>query len=458
MRYLDSGTRDPSQTLAQWFEETINDDVMELRIQTGFFSIDAIGIIQPTLEQCSLSNMLTNVLIGSNDGSTLKSDVEQLIDIMGIPRSSANLGVVNFSGAYFHPKTYHITRTNGSQAAFVGSANLTRSGLALHVEAGIALDTQHGDSDTLLSSIALAVDSWFNDQRDGLIQIIDSGSLDDLVNRNILALAPPPRSTSQNTGTTGANSRPQPRLSPLKTLPQVRTQSGQAAVGPNTTSQGNTAIHSANQSNLPSSTRNGFPQYLLFQPNATSPTVNASALSGTSLPGGSVGLIIRLNLDSARHFMGRSGTANISIPVATISSLRFGVYGIHDRPRAEFSLKMRFISDNNTIIGDEASTNIMGYGFTPNESGHGDIRMLVPRDAYALGEEVKASGYSAPTDGDLAFLEWPTLTDPAFKISFLNSTSQLSIQARGLFDAATTAGEVVGIGACWLAPGVSPAW
>ncbi len=465
MRYLDTGGRDSGHTLASWIEGAVRGQVAEIRVQTGFFSLDGVGLLIPTLEQCRVNDRTTKVLIGSNDASTLRDDVAGLMEIIGIPRNHAQLGIVNFSGAYFHPKTYHIRRADGSQAAFVGSANLTASGLALHVEAGIALDTNEGDDLRHLSEIATAIDRWFDAQRDGLTVVSGTATLDAMVDSGILALAPPPRAVNQGAGAGGTGRPARPRLQPLFSLPRVRSTAGQAATqqaGPAPTAPA--VAHTPAQPiaavavNLPSAPRGGFPPYLLFAPNAAAPTVGASALTGALLPGGSVGLIVQLNRDSARHFMGRDGTANISIPVATVSTLRFGVYGKHDRPRAEFNLRLRYVSNGGVIDGGMANTNVMGYGFTAAETGHGDIRMLVPTEARSLGQAVTASGLTPPTAGDVAFLEWPTSLDPSFRLSFLDTRSVISQQATTLFNAAAAAGQVVGNGACWLAAGVSPNW
>ena len=171
-----------------------------------------------------------------------------------------------------------------------------------------------------------------------------------------------------------------------------------------------------------------------------------------------MGLIVQLNRDSARHFMGRDGTANISIPVATVSTLRFGIYGKHDRPRAEFNLRLRYVSAGVVIDKGTANTNVMGYGFTAAETGHGDVRLLVPTEARSLGQAVTAAGLTPPTAGDIALLEWPTPLDPSFRLSFLDTHSVISQQATALFNTADAAGQVVGNGACWLAAGVSPNW
>jgi hypothetical protein len=221
LKYLDSGSRNPAHSLASWLDSILNDGVAELRFQTGFFSLDGIGLLVPTLEQCKQNNLITKVLIGSNEASTLKDDVLGLIEALGIPRDGAQLGIVSFSGAFFHPKTYHIKRPDGSQAAFVGSANLTASGLALHVEAGIALDTRDGDVPHHLSQIATAIDSWFSEQRAGMTLIAGLQVVDELVESGILALLRPPRpSVNDKNGATDKKSRP--RLKSLFQLPKVK--------------------------------------------------------------------------------------------------------------------------------------------------------------------------------------------------------------------------------------------
>ncbi len=222
MKYLDSGSRNPSHALASWFEGILNEGVSELRFQTGFFSLDGIGLLIPALDQCKQNDNPTNVLIGSNDASTLKKDVIGLVDALGIPRDHAQLGIVSFGGAFFHPKTYHIKRPDGSQAAFVGSANLTASGLALHVEAGIALDTRDGDPPQHLSQIAAAIDSWFAEQRAGMTLVTSLETIDELVESGVLALSRPPRSSLQVKSDATSQKELRPRLKRLFPLPKVK--------------------------------------------------------------------------------------------------------------------------------------------------------------------------------------------------------------------------------------------
>jgi hypothetical protein len=211
---------------------------------------------------------------------------------------------------------------------------------------------------------------------------------------------------------------------------------------------------------LPSAPLSPFPPYILFAPAATSPTSGAAALTGSTLPGGATGLVVRLNKDSARHFLGGSGTANVSVPVASIGAIRFGVLqGKHVRPRAEFELRMRFVSHTGIQVAVQSDTNVMVYGYAPGESGHGDVRMLVPagpsreiRD-FALG-----MGVPVPVAGRPMILEWPTPTDPSFKATFVEAGFHLFNTLDGMLTTAGASGQLVGRGATWLTPGLSPIW
>jgi NgoFVII restriction endonuclease len=160
MRYLDTGSRDATQAVGAWLQNELTPDVIEVRWQSGFFAADGLGVFAPTLRRLASDDRTVKALIGSNDGETPRDHVLQLMKLLGVPRSRAELGVVSYSGgAYFHPKVYHLRRTDGSQGAYVGSANLTASGIAsLHIEAGVVLDTRDDDPTEVLDQVATAID------------------------------------------------------------------------------------------------------------------------------------------------------------------------------------------------------------------------------------------------------------------------------------------------------------
>ena len=451
MRYLDTGSREPSHALGAWLRDVLSPDVVELRWQTGFFSSDALGIVNETLVRLASRNDVVKFLIGSNDGSTSRDDVMELASALGLPRLNAHLGVVAYAGAFYHPKVCHARRDDQSQFAYVGSANLTGSGVtSLHVEAGVVLDTREGDSQDVLNAVATAVDQWFDGNRDGLYVVTGEADVDDLVSRRILADVREFSSRRPVRLAFGPGVTARARLRPLLVLPRtgrtrVRARSAEvipaAAVLP------------------PAVPHDGFPPYLLFEANATAPTVGVDALTLIPLPGGAAGLVVRLNRDSARYFRGGKGTANVSIPVASATTIRFGLYaGKYRRPRAEFQLRIRYWSDSTTLETRTADTNIMAYGFLEGESGHGDLRMVIPAVVRQLASAVEARGLSTPSEGDLALLEWPTLQAPEFRLTFIQPGSELHHVASDLFTRATASDALVGDGACWLPSGVAPVW
>ena len=59
-------------------------------------------------------------------------------------------------------------------------------GTSMHVEAGLTLDTRDGDTDSVLNSIASAVDAWFTENRQGLRVVADIDRVDQLVSEGIL--------------------------------------------------------------------------------------------------------------------------------------------------------------------------------------------------------------------------------------------------------------------------------
>lgn len=457
LNYIDSGSRNPQSALATWLQAELQPDITELRWQSGFFSVDGLHPFVATLQRLACSNSTVHVLVGSNDGETLQTHVSHLVSLMGLPRSRGRLGVVSFDGSLFHPKTYHLRRSDGSQAAYVGSANLSRPGIASHhVEAGILLDSRQGDPSSVLDEIAQSIDDWFRGQRSGLNSVRNANDVETLASNGMLAIAPIPRPPALTQTGGGAEAQARPRLQPLVQIPRLNIAPLAGASQPTmarvqAAQQVNAVLNAAVPITPP------YPPYMLFAPGAAAPTSGASALTGASLPGGSVGLIIRLTRDSARHWAGGSGTSNITIPVPTLSTLRFGIYnGARPRPRCEFALRMRYLyQSEGDLRATDSVSNVMAYGFSPGDTGHGDVRLVVPKPpAVELKQLVQRQGHPSPREGDFAFLEWPTTANLAFRLTLLENGSPLFQQASMIFGSS----QPVGRGACWLSPGLSPSW
>ncbi len=222
MRYIDTGGRDPAEALGSWLKSAVgpNSSVRELRWQTGFFNSAALGLFAPTMKILADEDGVLKLLVGSNKGSTLRADIELLLAVSGPPRKGRELGVVKFDNAYFHPKTIHVVRKDGSQAAYVGSGNLTANGItSLNIEAGVILDTKDGDHPEVLAKIKKAIDRWFAILPAGLNLISKSSDLDALVKSGTLDVPPPP--PSQSAASKNTEPSPTANLKPLLSLPKL---------------------------------------------------------------------------------------------------------------------------------------------------------------------------------------------------------------------------------------------
>lgn len=227
MRYVDTGSRDPKQALGSWLGDVLLGPVpvVALRVQTGFFGSDALGYFEDALKALAQSDGHTRFLLGSNDGLTPRAAIADLLKIAGPPRAGLGIGVVSFQSGFFHPKVFHVQRTDGSSTAYVGSANLTRSGAtSLHVEAGIILDSKQGDSQSVLGSIADAMDAWFTEGRPGLYEVGAESDLDQLVAAGVLGVPSPTRpKRTVKPAKSGGSTQQGHSLKPLVAAPGIQT-------------------------------------------------------------------------------------------------------------------------------------------------------------------------------------------------------------------------------------------
>ena len=165
-----------------------------LRWQSGYFGIDGLAPMLPLIQSLAARCLPISCVLGSNGGETGQQDVDNLTDLIGCPRVGARIGILSYTTGLFHPKVYHVTRLDGSQAAYVGSANLTFSGVTgLNVEAGLILDNSEGDPTQPLDEISAAIDAWFDGTRPDVALVHNSADIPPLVASWILGVVPAPR-------------------------------------------------------------------------------------------------------------------------------------------------------------------------------------------------------------------------------------------------------------------------
>lgn len=214
MRYIDTGSRDPEDTLATWLLSEETQAVAEFRLQSGYFSINGLVPFIPMLEELARQERLIRFVIGSNDCDTRAADVEFLCEITSGPSATTQIALANCSGGLFHPKAYHLSRKDGSQAAYVGSANLTPAGIGgLNIEAGVLTDTNQGDDGGLATSIADSIDAYFSGERPFVRLLSSVSDIKGLVSEGLLRNEPRVRKAAS--GAPGSAPSGRAKLTPL---------------------------------------------------------------------------------------------------------------------------------------------------------------------------------------------------------------------------------------------------
>lgn len=227
MKYIDNGSGDPlDDALFPWLTTVLTEDVVGIRWQSGFFESSVLGVFEPVLKRLAREGREAIVLVGSNDGETRSSAVHELVDLLGLPRSNASLGVVRYADGFYHAKTLYLRYADGRELAYVGSANLTSRGInGLNVEAGILCDTEDGDSVECLAHIKQAAKQWFTSNPKGLFIVESHDDVNRLESNGILTHEPTPRPLRADAGASGPGQLPSRGL--VHTLPPMPSHGGQ---------------------------------------------------------------------------------------------------------------------------------------------------------------------------------------------------------------------------------------
>lgn len=194
MKYIDSSVLEADQTVAYWMEEVVASGVKEFRCQAGYFTLEGTSPVLSSISQCASAGAQVSMLLGSNDGSTLASHISFLAGKLNVPLANVSLGIVRYEDALFHPKVYVFHRSDGSITAYVGSANMTGTGVSgKNVEAGLILDSLQGDDEATIEHISSRIDDWFAHPPESLSIIDGPDAIEALLNDGDLAIRPTPR-------------------------------------------------------------------------------------------------------------------------------------------------------------------------------------------------------------------------------------------------------------------------
>lgn len=222
MRYIHNGIGDPRENaLFPWLRTVLTPDVVEIGWQSGYFEASVLGVFLPTFRRLADENRDAIVLVGSNDGVTRSSAVNQLVDVLALPRPNALLGIVSYADGLYHPKAIHLRYRSGREVAYVGSANMTSRGIdGSNVEAGVILDTDEGDPVSLISQVSQTGRDWFVSRPSGLFEVGSHDDVSRLEAQGILAKDPPsPRPSDEEM--MGLVPFPLPHRGPRHDLPAM---------------------------------------------------------------------------------------------------------------------------------------------------------------------------------------------------------------------------------------------
>ena len=435
------------------------------QVAVAFAKRSGVQHIEAKLKEFVGNGKNARIVVGIDLNGTTAEGLEALLNAIG---NKGDLLVNHDEDMFvtFHPKIYFF-ESDDRAILTVGSGNLTAGGLYSNDEgfAILELDKSEAVDQAVIDQYKENFEKWCDEDSELVRRISNTDDIQALVEagyvpyeRNVFVEADEGATPDEDDAIERNNDEEETiprlfgRMQHRKHAPRRSVSPPPAAPLPPSPPAAPPATPSLS---IPLS---GFPPYILFDPATNNPTIGIGALSGSVLPSGAVGLIIQLNRDSARHFYNQTGTANISIPVAATISLRFGRYGEHARPRAEYSLLIRYLSTSGSIVIDPLETNVMGYGFTPGESGHGDVRMVVPAGIKILTKILEKQSMYIPEVGDLAMLEWPTHASPVFRFSLIDKGFPFYGEINNIYNYASDNSQLVGGGACWLLPGISPNW
>lgn len=216
MYYLDGSKRSPSDALGHWIDQETPNGIQHLRMMSGYFGLSGLGAFQDIISELNKSGQPITTVLGANNKETVKVDLDDYLDLVLAPRSGVKTAIVSYANGLFHPKVYHLSRTDGSALAYLGSANLTDFGInSGNIEAGILLDTRGSDDPGILAQIAASIDCWFGTSNQAVNEINTHSDVNALAKKGIIGIAARP---PQLNGGKSAGKTKKPSLRPVVNL------------------------------------------------------------------------------------------------------------------------------------------------------------------------------------------------------------------------------------------------
>lgn len=407
MRYLDSRSREPSDTLYAWLAELLP-NASHFAAQTGYFRFDAL---EPFLE--NILHMLekggrVDLVVGANEDRLSAADLEAALELIGpFAPHQASLTLVGSRDGLFHSKAYFVDTGTGRHA-LVGSGNLTRPGSTHNVEAFIAIEDDDGPA--ALDGVRDSIRAWPDSAGKGrLAQPVTPDLIQKLLAKR--AIDPVPLVEI------GGRERPPsdrdafPRLPRIKGMPARRQPPG----------------------------RSGSRRRLRGAPH--------------SLPPGKIGVVKRLSATDLKGFAGDSGTLHLSLGARNsplVPCLPLQPYGKNSEPRVDVAVEARLDRALADVVTSGADpTNITHVGMGRSGPSNPDLRFNLLRGIVSgLAKVAAQRSIAIPVPGDVAAIELLESGRLA-RVTFITA-DPLRSELLGRIPAGRASG--------WLDAGILPHW
>jgi hypothetical protein len=364
VRYIDSRSRAPEDTLHAWFRDLLP-QATSFAAQTGYYRFGALEPFAREIAQMLAAGGTIDLVIGANEDRLSAVDLDSTLDLLRahMPQQ-ASFTLVGSRDGLFHPKAYYV-ETPTTRKAAIGSGNLTIPGSTHNVEAHVLLNEDDGSG--ILDEVRDAILAWRDDASpDGLAHPVTDQLVQELLAER--AIDPVPRSDMASSRRRRSDRARFPRLPPIP--------------------------------GMPAPARRGL-----------TGTRGRRLRGAEPLPSGAIGVVKRLSATDVKGFAGEPGTPYLSLgsrnaPLA--QRLPMTPFGERDEPRLDLAVEARLDTALPDLVESGSDpTNITHVGMGSTRGSNPDLRFnLLSGIVGGLLDVAVERKVPPPSVGDVAAIEF----------------------------------------------------
>lgn len=402
MEYLDTGDRDPAQTLHAWLARQLP-GASWFGTQTGYFTADALYAFETEIQAILHGGGEVRLVLGANEDELSAADLNDALDLLEPFGARASIVIVSAVDVLMHPKTFYVEDHTGRAAALVGSANLTGSGLGGNIEAALAIDST-SDPGAPFAPVKAAIEAWRTPLHPNA-KLLDRAMIPKLA---AAAVIDRPRRA---------------RTLPKRSLRRLFPPLGRMVKIPRRAKR--------------------------RRPPSKRATAILQIAGGGAFPPGTVGIVKKLSTLDTKGFRGKGGTLYVSMPPDLLPLLPTAPFGKNSEPRVEVTLEARLAAVPGPTIASGANpTNITGVGYGAKGSSNRDVRLNILRVTVSGIEYIATNAaVRVPAAGDFMAVEFDS-GGHAARLTFVTDGKLKT-------DLAAACG---GRAWAWLPSGTLPTW